>query len=40
LFRLGWSRVKAKQNVEQGVVEMQSAQKILSNDNEISLKLA
>lgn len=39
-FRLGWSRIRSKRAIDQGVIEMKDAHKMLPENCEILLKLA
>ena len=39
-FRLGWSRIRAKRDVEKGIADMEVAAKFIPDNFEILLKLA
>ena len=40
LFRKGWSRIRAKKNIERGLAEMKEATRILPDNIEVLMKLA
>jgi len=39
-MRLGWSRIRSKIQIDQGIMEMREANQLLPNNNDYSLKLA